>query len=442
MFFFKSMRGRPERSVCDQSTPVQSPKASRASGVLRKAQEFTQSKAGNVSIIFGLMAVPFISFAGLSIDFAAASREKSKIQTALDSAALAAGRAFQVSGSEADAKAAAALYFKKQTGYDLTVNTVDPGTFILTVGSQENIPTSFMAVMGDDFDVMTVNATAKAQLVREVQGDKVEVSMMLDVTGSMGWTVTGGTGSRMDELKVAAKDLVNILVKHNDDNVRIALAPFARSVNVAGKYKKWTGLDPVSNDRRCVVERQGTNRFTNEKPSNANGKFEPYPNSWGCTTASIFPLSSNKTALINRINALPTDGGTAGHLGTAWAWYLISKKWHNQWGNVRRRPSDTNNGVKKIAVLMTDGDYNTRWNYNDTNKNSDEQAKELCDNMKADGITVYSVGFELTPNSRPYNRLEDCASSDVHFFPAATGEELRAAFRAIAFNIAELRLVE
>jgi len=449
MFFFNSMRARHVSDGSADHCRAPSQPLSEPTGVLQKARHFTESRAGNVSIIFGLMAVPFISFAGLSIDFAAAAREKSKIQTALDAAALAAGRAFQVTGSDGDAKAAAALYFKKQTGYDLTVNNVDQSTFVLTVGSQESIDTSFMGVLGSSYDQLTVNALSKAQLVREIQGDAVEVSMMLDITGSMGRTVTGCTGSRMDELKTAATDLVNILIKHQDDNVRVALAPFSHTVNVGGKFKKWTGQDPVDG-MTCVVERLGANRFTDAAPTNANGKFQPLPTAgagyYNCPSSTAFWLSSNKNALINRINQLPTHGNTAGHLGTQWAWYLISKNWHNQWGNARRRPSATMDGVKKIAVLMSDGQYNNQWNkgspHNDTNLGSDSQAGEICDNMKADGIIVYAVGFELSAGSSAYNRLEDCASTDEHFFPAATGSELKAAFREIAFTIAELRLVE
>ncbi|MEL7544095.1 MAG: hypothetical protein AAGJ70_09995, partial [Pseudomonadota bacterium] len=77
-------------------------------------------------------------------------------------------------------------------------------------------------------------------------------------------------------------------------------------------------------------------------------------------------------------------------------------------------------------------------------RESDEQARRLCNQMKkaANGIEVYSVGFALQEGSAAYNRLKNCATDSAHFFAAADGTELRAAFRAIAFKIAALRLVE
>ncbi|MEL6287416.1 MAG: pilus assembly protein TadG-related protein [Pseudomonadota bacterium] len=420
------LHARVFRSLCD--------------GAVHRARKLASSRKGNVSIIFGLMAVPFISFAGVSIDFAAATREKSRIQVALDAAALAAGRQFQVSGSETEAKAAAALYFEKQTGYQLTVNTVDPGTFVLTVGSQENVPTSFMGVLGSKWDQLTVNALAKAQLVRERQGDKVEVGMMLDVTGSMSWGIPGQSGSRMSHLRAAAKDLVNIIIEDGDNNVRVGLAPFARAVKLPESvFIKATNKQPGSHT--CVVERTGNNKFKDKKPNNGNGWFNVYGYaSQYCPSAELVPLTSNKSTLISAIDNLPTSGSTAGHLGTQWAWYLVSKKMRKLYAGPNK-PANTSNGVKKIVVLMSDGEYNRAYH---NGESSDAQADQICDQMKSgsNAVIVYSVGFALRAGSQAYNTLKECATNDAHFFPAADGADLRAAFRSIAFNIAELRLVE
>lgn len=315
------------------------------------------------------------------------------------------------------------------------MNTVDEASFVLTVTSQESVPTSFMGLLGDAFDTLTVEALARAQLEREIQGDHIEVSLMLDVTGSMG-------GQRMIDLKSAAKDLVNILVDDGAPEARVALAPFSHAVNVGPYYEAMTNIAPPP-DNTCVVERTGNKKYKDAKPNAGNGFFQQFPASgsyWICPTAEIVPLTSNKQLLLSRIDALPTHGNTAGHLGTQWAWYLISKKWASVFpGN--RAPKSSLNGVKKIAVLMSDGQYNKKW-YN--NHNSDEQARRICKQMKkpANGIEVYAVGFALTEGSQAYNRLKDCATNDAHFFPAGTGAELKAAFRAIAFQIAELRLVD
>ena len=71
-------------------------------------------------------------------------------------------------------------------------------------------------------------------------------------------------------------------------------------------------------------------------------------------------------------------------------------------------------------------------NCSSTNGQSYTQARTLCTNMKAKGITVYTVGFVLTggTNGTSYQTLLQCASSPDKFFNAEDGAELR--LRAIA----------
>jgi len=42
------------------------------------------------------------------------------------------------------------------------------------------------------------------------------------------------------------------------------------------------------------------------------------------TSAEVVPLASTKQTLLDKITGLTASGGTAGHLGTAWAWYMLS----------------------------------------------------------------------------------------------------------------------
>jgi hypothetical protein len=59
--------------------------------------------------------------------------------------------------------------------------------------------------------------------------------------------------------------------------------------------------------------------------------------------------------------------------------------------------------------------------------------------MKAKGITVYTVGFQLdTPTAE--DTLKECASGPDKFYKAEDGEQLRLAFRDIALRLASLRL--
>ncbi len=72
-------------------------------------------------------------------------------------------------------------------------------------------------------------------------GQKLEVGMMVDLTGSMGATRNGTT--KIAGLKFAARDLLTILYPNGDNpNVRVAVAPMADYVNAGPYASKATGL--------------------------------------------------------------------------------------------------------------------------------------------------------------------------------------------------------
>jgi hypothetical protein len=68
--------------------------------------------------------------------------------------------------------------------------------------------------------------------------------------------------------------------------------------------------------------------------------------------------------------------------------------------------------------------------------------------MKAAGIKVYTVGFQLGGSQLAIDTLRNCASTapddpqgtSSYFFNAASGDELKAAFRQIALQLSTLRL--
>ncbi|HRD75642.1 MAG TPA: VWA domain-containing protein, partial [Hyphomicrobiaceae bacterium] len=84
---------------------------------------------------------------------------------------------------------------------------------------------------------------------------------------------------------------------------------------------------------------------------------------------------------------------------------------------------------------MTDGEYNTRLGSSASSSTVSNKAKTLCTNMKAQGITVYTIGFELDGNATAINVLQNCASTPDKFYNASSGVELRQAFRDIALRL-------
>ena len=399
-------------------------------------RDFIAEERGTIAILFGLSVILIVTIVGGATDYGRWLNAKSRQQQAMDAAALAAGRVAQTtSGDEAAVLAAARAYYDQAKSWWLTTDNakfeiVDSGKAVRAV-SEGSVATPFFSVIG--IESLPVNVGAKVVLASGGNSDsRIEVALMLDVTGSM-------SGDKMEDLKLAAKDLVNIVVDDTDSQYsRVALAPFSEHVNVGLDYfEKVTGREPAgsSTATTCVRERQTGDRYTDEAPG-AGNYFDRGPEwGWCKPYSTIMPLSGNKAALTQHIDGFETTGRTAGHLGTAWAWYLLSPKWNSVWGNTHAGPYNEKK-LRKIAVLMTDGEYNKRYS-GDT---SAEQARAICTNMKAAGLIVYSVGFQITSGGEAYQTLQHCATDSSYFFNSTTGDELRQAFREIALQITTLRI--
>lgn len=450
------------------------------------ARSFGECRRGDVVIIFALAAIMIVALVGGAVDYGRWYLTRTQAQNAMDAAVLAGGRVMQTSNNENQAIAAAEAYFAAMKpgnlgSHSATFSIAEGGTVLRAV-LDTTVTTPFLGVI--NITSFPLYATAEAVLASGANsGTNVEVSLMLDVTGSM-------AGQKIEDLKTAAKDLIDIVVWDDQSNYtsRIALAPFAARVNVGTYISTVTGL-PTSKTFSgqskkpivCVTERTGTNEFTDAAPTASNSRVSAYRGNSGTTAVNdsnnyssngvcsdpsaseaIMPLTRDRDALKSRINSLSAGGSTAGALGTAWAWYLLSPNWQSIWPTASRPAPYTDltrtgeHGqpiLKKYAVLMTDGIYNTYGGtqYGDTSSQAvtiSDKAKQLCTAMKTAGVTVFTVGFQLGGSQLAIGTLKACASREPgdpadapsHFYNASTGEELRQAFRDIALQIATLRL--
>lgn len=211
----------------------------------------------------------------------------------------------------------------------------------------------------------------------------------------------------------------------------------------------------------CVSERTGAQAYTDAAPSRgAVGRVYAGGGYSGCRSYGAFePLTAQREMLKEKIDDLDTDDSTAGQIGLAWGWYMLSPNWGTMWPDDENRPGTyTQENLAKVLVLMTDGDFNTAYcrgviaknygvgsssdkiNCNATNGSPFSQARSLCDAIKASDVTIYTVGFGNGLSGTGGDFLKECATSERHAYLAATGEELRAAFSAIARSISLLRL--
>ena len=151
---------------------------------------------------------------------------------------------------------------------------------------------------------------------------------------------------------------------------------------------------------------------------------------------SVIPLTSSKSTLESFFTNATIGGGTPGHLGHAWASYLISPNWNSVFGTTAADYDDEN--TDKYVVLMTDGEYNMQY----SSETSRTQALAYCSAMKEKGIKVYTVGFGFAVNptggsadANARELLTLCSSgSGTYYFPY-DGDELREAFSNIGTSI-------
>jgi len=200
----------------------------------------------------------------------------------------------------------------------------------------------------------------------------------------------------------------------------------------------------------------------------------------GCPTP-IVPLTNDVSTLTTAVSAMRhwNGGGTNQVEGLAWGWRVLSPTAPFTEG----APYDE---VRKVIVLMSDGEntnigsdavyqsdysaFNHRGLWDEYADGSllgmivgqlrgilasiyrrnihsqsqfvshiNDRERLLCENIKREGIVIYTVIFRETDTTTE-NLMRNCATSTDHFFRADSQEELQQVFHAIGSGIGQLRL--
>jgi hypothetical protein len=108
--------------------------------------------------------------------------------------------------------------------------------------------------------------------------------------------------------------------------------------------------------------------------------------------------------------------------------------------------------VKKYVVLLSDGANSVgplsyAHTYMGTNPMTgdgvpvaDARMKTLCDQLKANGIQIFTVAFDLDAE-KPNELLKSCASGPSYYYRSNTTADLNAAFASIGAYVGATRLV-
>ncbi|RWB54814.1 pilus assembly protein [Mesorhizobium sp.] len=231
-------------------------------------REFLRDRRGNYALMTVITMVPLMGGVALAVDYTELVRERQETLNALDAAGIATAQQIVGGATDDQAKAYAKQFFEANLRHVLPANTTltvtlpnnnaGGGTLVMQAALKYEpyfLPVAAMLLGGKAGDT-TVNFSAKSEIRLK---NTLEVSLVLDNSGSMAELGHGSNQVRFDLLKGAAKQLVDQLagqaqlMKQVSKPVQFSLVPFAASVNVgpANEYASWMdtkGISPIHHE--------------------------------------------------------------------------------------------------------------------------------------------------------------------------------------------------
>lgn len=392
-----------------------------------RAMSFRSDETGTM-IIFGLFIFMIMLVAGgMAVDFMRFERERARIQYSLDRAILAAGALSQ----PLDPVVVVNDYLAKSGLGEHTVQvTPDSGLNFKTVqaNAQTEMNTFFINLLG------TPSMRASARGASEERRRKIELSLVLDVSGSMSSASASG-GTKLAELQSAAKEFVDtILTADTLNQVSVSIIPYNMQVNAGEEVLSRLNVSSEHSYSHCVD--------FNESDFNSVGlgsgqlrrtaHFDPFYHTvdhpyysgdnddtrlFMCPTSDaseIMLFSQDKEDLKDKIDDLTAGGNTSIDIGMKWGAYFLDRSSNSLISSLPSstgvdsvftdRPSvDSDTDTLKIMVVMTDGINTTQYELDDDFKSGDSPVYLDSDGTidgSNDWITMRN--FEATTSSETY----------------------------------------
>lgn len=369
----------------------------------RRLDQFGRDESGAVLLFSMFMLMCMLMIGGVGIDLMRFERDRMALQNTLDGAVLAAADLDQTQ----PARQVVEDYFEKAgVGATLTSVTVDEGIGFRSVSAtaESKINTHFMKL----FDIDTMIAPAQGQAEERIDG--IEISLVLDVSGSM------NSNSRLTRLRPAARSFVDtVLDSAQEGNVYISVVPYATQVAVGEtlldqytvtdehRYSHCVNFDTPAFSTTTLSPTETLSRTAHFDPwyhreLSEDGEHRFYRVCPTGANLQILPFSNNRTALHNYINGLTARGNTSIDLGMKWGTALLDPSARPVLNNLidageanvafRGRPHDYSvSNTLKVVVLMTDGRNTNQYFLNDSVKSG---YSGVWYNAEANRYSVYN----------------------------------------------------
>ena len=418
---------------------------------------FWNNRRGSVAPLAGLILVPLIAGVGAAVDYSRANAARADFQAALDSTALALSKQAETDSS-ADLQTAATTMFNAVFHRSDVQNVVVNAAYSSTAGSQLTL-TGSASIPADFFKFLGVeNIKFSASSTSTWGNTRLRVALVLDNTGSM------SRDDKMTALKTASQNLLSQLQKAatGPDDVYVSIIPFNKDVNVGASNvsaswvswdlwnaangtcsnswyhsqgsctsngASWTVADH-STWNGCLTDRDQNFDTTNDAAT-AGSTLYPTEQYSSCP-AELMGLSNDWTALSNKIDDMQPNGNTNQAIGLQMGWQSLTAS------PFTIPPMDPNYHYTQAIILLSDG-LNTQDRWYNNASSIDARQQTTCDNIKAAGITIYTVQVD-TSGDPVSTLLQNCASDPGKFFLLTSSTQIVTPINHIGTALTNLRL--
>jgi hypothetical protein len=277
----------------------------------------------------------------------------------------------------------------------------------------------------------TGNMLQPASATATERVDNLEISLVVDISASM-------DGAKLDELKTAASDFVNVIFSKADwGDVSVSLVPYSTQVALPEEMMNlYAGFNRIHSHSNCVDFNAADFTTTAIDPGAGNPlrqsqHFDPFA-TWGeldtsnerwfvcpeVARSEVLPFADNAQALLNAISALQIETNTSIDIGMKWGAAMLDPSFGpvidgliganlvNSDFSDRPFAFDDDEAIK-VIVLMTDGQNTTEFRVNDTLRGMSNIYRQTNGDIWAhgvehnwNGVDGDSNGFERWFNSR------------------------------------------
>lgn len=354
-------------------------------------RRFLRQEDGNIIVLGLVFFTLMVMMGGMAVDLMRFEARRTQLQQTTDRAVLAAASMRQT----LDPTAVVNDYFTKAGLFDklksVTVTETLNSKEVAVTASSEVDP-FFMQMTGVNSLTAPGNGTATEKI------SDVEISLVLDISGSM------GSYSKIDNLKTAAKEFVDTVLSSSEDGkASISIIPYNMQVDGGSALQKALGYYAYQTNSYCLDWKDSDYSTTSLTKTDAAAlqqtAFSDFSTSSSSTTTkapststtsqsyyscpksmqTIMPFSKDATALKAKINSFAAGGNTSIDVGMKWGVLLLDPA--SQWilndstnGLIKQgvvnsvfsgRPLNPNDAeVLKVVVLMTDGENTTQYGLN------------------------------------------------------------------------------